>query len=74
MAGFKPKPLSATEARAADRVVVIAFDGPVDAATNAPMERWNDVAPVGLEYAKAKHTLQSHIETLLDSLSRPGGP
>jgi len=72
--GFTPVPLRAEEAAHADQVVVIAYDGAVDSAAGAPVEHWNDIAPVGTEYATARDRLQSHIEQLLLKVGQPAVP
>ena len=68
VASFKPEAIRSEEAAHARQVVVIAYEGPVDAASGAAVERWNDVAAVGAEYAKAKSALKSHIEQLFVKL------
>jgi len=62
---FRRQALGSSEATHALRVVVIGYDGNVDAATDAAVERWDDVAPASLEYENAKKTITLHIETLL---------
>ena len=72
VAAFKPQAMTASEAAAAARVVIINVEGPVESASRAPAERWNDIAPVTSEYGKAKSRLVSRIEALLDDLGRQG--
>ena len=72
VAAFKPQAMTASEASAAARVVIINVEGPVESASRAPAERWNDIAPVTSEYGKAKSRLVSRIGALLDELGRQG--
>jgi len=69
VAAFRPQAVSAAEAANASRVVVIGYDHDVEAVGNAPVERWNEVPAVGLDYGTAKRDLASHIETLLRSIA-----
>jgi len=69
VAAFQPQAVTAAEAANASRVVVIGYDGDVEALGNAPVERWSGVAPVGLDYAAAKRDIAAHVESLLRSIA-----
>ena len=69
---FRPQVLAATEAAHANRVVVIGYEGPVEAAADGVVERWEDVAPPSLEYESAKKAITSQIEVLLGRFDRRG--
>ncbi len=65
---FKPTALSASEASTATRIVTLQFDELLEAAKEAPVERWSDIGSPSLEYANTKRTIASHIHALLDQL------
>jgi arsenate reductase len=69
VAAFRPQAVTAAEAANASRVVVIDYDGDVEALGNVPVERWSEVAPVGLDYAGAKRDIAAHVESLLHSIA-----
>src|SRR5262245_45791853 len=66
--GFRPRALTASEAAAATRIVTLQFDEAVEAANEAPVERWSDIGSPSREYAATKGTIASHIRALLDEL------
>jgi len=76
---FRPRALSSAEAARAASVVVIGYEGKVESAGAASVERWNDIPPASLQYDSAKKGLTSHIDLLLRTLdagkgkSRPTG-
>jgi len=65
---FKPKALTASEAVAATRIVTLQFDASVEAANEAPVERWSDIGSPSREYAVTKRVIASHIRALLEQL------
>lgn len=72
VASFSPQPLGSDEAARADHIVLI-YDGPVEAASGLPVERWDGIAPVSSGYANARSALQSRVEALIVKLgSSPG--
>jgi len=66
---FQPRAVTPSEAAAANRVVVIGYDGDLQALGMADVERWNDVPPASLEYETAKTVIASHIELLFQRLA-----
>jgi len=65
---FRPQAVTTTDAGSATRVVVIGYDGTIDAIGNAAAEHWDDVPPASLEYEDAKRKITSHIDKLLQDL------
>lgn len=65
---FKPKALTVSEASTAKRIVTLQFDESVEAAKEAPVERWSDIGSPSREYANTKRAIASHIGALLDQL------
>jgi len=65
---FQPQAVTPADAAGATRVVVIGYDGSVDAIGNEAAEHWDDVPPASIEYDDAKRKITSHIETLLRDL------
>jgi len=65
---FRPQAVTPVDATGATRLVVIGYDGSIDAIGNTPAEHWDDVPPASLEYDDAKRKITSHIETLLREL------
>ena len=69
---LRPQAVTAADTTNATRVVVIGYDGNVDAIGNVPIERWNDVPPASLEYDDAKREIIAHIEALLQGVDAGG--
>ena len=65
---FQPQAVTPADAAGAARVVVIGYDGSIDAIGNKGAEHWDDVPPASLEYDDAKRKITSHIEMLLRDL------
>jgi len=65
---FRPQAVTTTDASGATRVVVIGYDGNIEAIGSAAAEHWDDVPPASLEYDDAKRKITSHIDKLLREL------
>jgi arsenate reductase (thioredoxin) len=70
VATYEPRPLMPEEAGSAARVVVVNYEGSLEAAGGVAVEHWNEIPPVTLEYEKAKKEMSARIDALLDSLTR----
>jgi len=65
---IRPQAVTSTDTNGAARVVVIGYDGTIDAIGSAAAEHWDDVPPASLEYEDAKRKITSHIDKLLQDL------
>jgi arsenate reductase len=65
---FKPAALTPSEASTAAKIVTLQFNESLEAAKEAPVERWSDIGSPSREYDKTKGTISSHIGALLDQL------
>jgi protein-tyrosine-phosphatase len=68
---FKPMAVSAADVAVSERVVEIstALPGGIDAPATK-VEHWDDVPAASVSYGAARDSLRSHIEQLLDRMSR----
>ena len=64
----KPQKLSTADAEQAVRLLAFC-PLPDDFRSMIPVERWEDVPPVGDDYDKARESILGHLRTLLDELS-----
>lgn len=63
-----PRPLTASEARSAARVVAFDCAQPAMAAVGRTAACWDDVPATGDDYGRARDRIRAHVEALLDQL------
>jgi protein-tyrosine-phosphatase len=69
---FHPSAVSAADVSSSRRVITIGTTLPGDAqAAPLKLEAWNDVPPADADYGATRTSLKSHIDGLLNELSRP---
>jgi len=69
---FHPAAVSAADVSSSRRVITIGTTLPGDAQAGPPkLEAWNDVPPADADYGATRNSLKSHIDGLLNKLSRP---
>jgi len=69
---FHPAAVSAADVSSSRRVITIGTTLPGDAQAGPPkLEAWNDVPPADADYGATRNSLKSHVDGLLNELSRP---
>ena len=68
---FRPRALTETEVKTAERVVAIGVDlGPLATAAGDKVERWDDIPPFSKSYPEARKAIRARLELLLQSFER----
>lgn len=68
---FRPAAVSEADVAASVRIVAISTALPSDVDASATkIERWDDVPAASVNYGAARNSLKTHVEQLLDRMSR----